>query len=184
MAYTKKRGATSCLLEAADRGHEGAVVLLSYANTIKRLLYSDYETRSTHLSGHFEQLVAVLARGSNIIPAFDLTLMDVERRRTEVLLKVDISPPVVDVRIYLDSYHAYIENVPEGLSETHKKVIEIRTIGEFLITVVHQEKQLVFTLDNSPSFLYKRVVLDPDGVSRVGLLHDKDIMVHVSILGW
>ena len=145
MAYATKPEATFNLLEAANRGHEGAAVLLSYADTMKRARNRDYEKHSTQKSEYFEQVVAVLARVPRILSAFDLTLMAVERRRTQVLLKVEISPPIVDVRIYLDSYHAYIENVPEGLSEYYNKAIKVEMSGEFLLTVVHQEENLIFS---------------------------------------
>ena len=145
MAYATRSGSESCLRKAADRGHEGAIVLLFYADDKERKHRRVYETHSTQDSRHFEQLVAILARDSNTFPAFDLTLMAVERRRTEVLVKVDRSPRMVDVKIYLDSYHAYIEDVPEGLSGYHKKGIKVEMSGEFSITVVHQEESLIFS---------------------------------------
>ena len=149
MAYATEPGSESSLRRAADRGHEGAIVLLSYALTMEEVDEKGFPSR-THNSGCFDQVVAALARLPNILPAFDLTLMTVERRRTQVLLKVVDLPPWLDTRVYLDSYHAYVENVPEGLSETHKKVIKIGTNGEFQITIVHQEKSLRFTVWNKP----------------------------------
>ena len=150
MAYAIGSKTECNLQEAADRGHEGAIVLLSYAETMKRLDSPVYTSHLTHDSGYFKQVIAVLARMPNNIPTFDLTLMTVERRRTQVLLKVLTLPLSVDVRIYLDSYPAYIEDVPEGLSEIHKRTIKIDTSGEFLFTVIHEEKSFDFSISKTP----------------------------------
>ena len=169
MAYALRPTAASRLLEAATRGHEGAVVLLTYAKIKKGVRFQD----NGELSGHFEQVVAALARAPDILPAFGLTFMDVKRRRTEILLKVVDDPPWL---VYLDSYHAYVENVPEGLSVRHKRVIEIRTHDKFQITVVHQGKDLEFSLVGYASRKsQERVVLDTNGVSSVELLVGKKL---------
>ena len=102
----------------------------------------------THNSGKFKQVLAALARVPNIFPAFDLTLMTVERRRTQVFLKVVKLRLGVRAEIHLDSYHAYIEDVTQGILETYKKAIKIRMGGEFSFTVVHQEESLTFTFFN------------------------------------
>ncbi len=72
--------------------------------------------------------------------------MTIERRRTQVLLKVVRLPLSVAVRNYLDSYHAYIENVPEGLSKTYKEAIKIGMTGDLSFTVVHQEGRPEFSI--------------------------------------
>ena len=150
MAYATMSGSDIHLRQAADRGHEGAIVLLSYAETMQRLAGSFYLRHSTRDFGYFKQIVAVLAKVPGIVPAFDLTLMTVERRKTVVLLKVVGLPLGLDVRVYLDSYHAYVENVPEGLSETYKKAFKIEMSGEFSFTVVHQEESLRFSVSKQP----------------------------------
>ena len=71
--------------------------------------------------------------------------MTVERRRTQVFLKVVKLRLGVRAEIHLDSYHAYIEDVNQGILETYKKAIKIRMGGEFSFTVVHQEESLTFT---------------------------------------
>ena len=137
MVYATESQSDLILREAADRGHEGAIVLSSYAETVKRL-------DSPVQFGIFQQVVAALARTTNVVPAFDLTLMTVERRRTQVLLKVR---RLYDcLRVYLDSYHAYIEDLSEGLLETYKKLVTIKMRGTFSFTVVHQEENLKFTV--------------------------------------
>ena len=138
MVYVTESQLEFILREAADRGHEGAIVLLSYAETVKRLDSPVY-------FGIFQQVVAALARATNIAPAFDLTLMTVERRRAQVLLEVGGVSGCA--RVYLDSYHAYIADVSEGVLESYKKVIKIeRTSGKFSFTIVHQEENLKFTI--------------------------------------
>ena len=146
MAYATMPGSDIGLQQAADRGHEGAIVLLSYAETVKRLNSPVYSSHLTRDSGLFKRVLAVLAIVPNIGPAFELTLMTVERRRTKVRVKVDLAPRIHDVRIYLESYHAYIEDVPEGLSGYHKKAIEVGMSREFLFTVIHQEESLTFSV--------------------------------------
>ena len=150
MVYATESESECHLREAADRGHEGAVVLLSYAETMQRLGTCGYSSHLTHNSGKFKQVVAALARAPNIVPAFDLTLTTVERRRTQVLLKVKTLSVYynnnVRFRIYLDSYHAYIADVSEGLWEAYKKTVTINSFGKFTFTVVHQEENLKFTV--------------------------------------
>ena len=179
MAYATDPASKPRLRKAADRGHEGAIVLLSYVSAIESAHLLGYKRHSTQDSGHFEQVVAILAKAPNILPAFGLTLLTVKRRRTQVLLKVVDIPPWLDTTVYLKSYHAYVENVPEGLSETHKKVIKIGMKGEFQITVVHQEKHLLFELSKDPSRYDKAygvrcpsgwIQLNTDEVSRPELL--------------
>lgn len=149
IAYASESESESNLREAADRGHEGAVALLSYAETVKRLQRLDssvYSSHSTHNSDTFKQVVAALARVPNLFPAFDLTLKTVEKRRTKILVKVPrFVGDLIGTEIFLDSYHAYIEDVPKGLSVTHKKAIKIRMSGEYSFTVVHQEESLKVT---------------------------------------
>ena len=142
MVYATESQSDFILREAADRGHEGAIVLSSYAETVKRLDSPVY-------FGIFQQVVAALARTTNIVPAFDLTLMTVERQRTQVLLKVRRDDCV---RFYLDSYHAYIEDVSEGLLETYKKLVTVKKHGQFSFTVVHQEENLKFTVGREVFF--------------------------------
>lgn len=181
MAYATNPASKPSLRKAADRGHEGALVLLSYVSAIERAHLLGYKRHSTQDSGHFEQVVAILAKAPNILPAFGLTLLTVERRRTQVLLKVVDIPPWLDTKVYLDSYHAYVENVPEGVSEAHKKVIKIETNGEFQITVVHQEKDLALRLGRTSedpdrggvSGRTSTIVFDTDGVSRAELLVER-----------
>ena len=165
MVYATESQSDLILREAADRGHEGAIVLSSYAETMKRL------DSPLHF-GISQQVVAALARTTNIVPAFDLTLMTVERRRTQVLLKVGRLYGCV--RVYLDLYHAYIEDVSEGLLETYKKVVTIKKPGKFSFTVVHQEENLKFTVERN------RLCLDGSIVNfKIGG-HSKMIEVHGS----
>ena len=143
LIYATQSGSESSLRAAADRGHEGAIVLLPY--TLMKEMDKEGYLSMAHDSGFFEQVVAAFAKLPNILPAFALTLMTAERRRTQVLLEVNELPPIGDVMIYLNSYHAYIEDVPEGLSAHHKKAIKVETIGEFTFTVLHQEESLIFS---------------------------------------
>ena len=163
-AYAREPESESNLREAADRGHEGAIVLSSYAETLRWLNEPDSSVYSSHLtdnSGKFEQVVGALTRVPNVVPAFGLTLMTVERRRTHVLLKMRRTIQRINVSIYLDSYHAYIEDVRGGLSESYKKAVKIGTSGEFSFTVVHQEESLKFTLVNNVQELFEDVGVFP-----------------------
>ena len=185
IAYATKSEFEFSLRKAVDRGHEGAIVLLSYAETLKRRASPVYSSNLTHDSGNFAQVVAVFARVPNMVPAFNLTLMTVERQRTQVLEVRGLCPSVV-INIYLDSYHAYIEDVPEGVSETYKKAVEIGTSGEFSFTVVHQEESLKFTGE-------QREFLGNDGPSdfRIGRYSKgieldgfNDVRVEFPIINW
>ena len=183
MSYAFNTKPNASLRQAADRGHEGAIVLLSYVSAIEIAHLRGYKRHSTQDSGHCEQLLAILAKAPNILPAFGLTLLTVERRRTQVLLKVVDIPPWLDTTVYLDSYHAYVENVPEGLSETHKKLVKIGMNGEFQITVVHQGKDLLFQFSRD-SRRYEKVFdasrrtqsidFDTDEVSRPEILVERN----------
>lgn len=163
MAYATKSGSDIGLRQAADRGHEGAVVLLSYAETLKRRDSPLYSRPLTHDHGYLKQVVATLARVPDIIPAFDLTLMTVERRRTIVYLEVEELPPNGDMMIYLDSYHAYIEGVSEGLSKYLKKAIKVEMSGRSLFMVAHQERKLQFTVWRSRPYIESYVIFKGGG---------------------
>ena len=163
-AYASESESECNLREAADRGHEGAIVLSSYVETLRWLKEPDssvYSSQLTDNSGKFEQVVGALTRVPNVVPAFGLTLMTVERRRTQVLLKMRRTIRRINVSIYLDSYHAYIEGVRGGLSESYKKAVKIGTSGEFSFTVVHQEESLKFALVNNVQELFEDVGVFP-----------------------
>lgn len=146
MAYATESQSEFNLREAADRGHEGAIVLLSFAETRKRLDSPDHSSNSMPNYGNFMQVVATLARVPGFGPAFNLTLSTAERRKTEIWVKVNLRA-WRGVTIHLDSYQAYIEDVPEGILEYHKKAIMVEAPCEFPITVVHQEESLIFSAD-------------------------------------
>ncbi|KAK0513396.1 hypothetical protein JMJ35_004382 [Cladonia borealis] len=180
-AYATKAESQRHLREAADRGHEGAVVLLSYAETMKRLDTCGYSSRLTHNSGKFQRVIAALANVPDTIPAFNLTLLTVERRRTQVLLEVVRG--CVRVGVFLDSYHAYIEDVSEGLWENLKKIVTIRRGGKFSFTVVHQEENLKFTVTREKIFARDPFVnFEIGGHSkRISLLFSRKVSVEFPI---
>ena len=147
MVYATMSGPEICLRQARDRDHKGAIVLWSYVVTLKGLERPHniaYSHPLTHESGYFNRVVEQLARVPNIGPAFDLTLMTVERRRIQVLLEVGEGCGCV--RVFFDSYHASIEDLSEGVSERYKKVVTIERSGKFSFTGVHQEENLKFTV--------------------------------------
>lgn len=141
MVYVRNPRSRSSLQEAADGGHEGAIVLLSVAKIMRR------SSHSTLNSGRFMQVVAALAVVPDFGPAFGLTLGPAKQQRTKVRVRVYVSS-LVDVGIYLASYHAYIEAVPEGVSEYHKRAIKVTRDGEFSFIVLHQEEALHFVVRN------------------------------------
>ena len=150
-AYATKAESECHLQEAADQGHEGAIVLVSYAQTMKRLDTCDYSSRLTHNSGNFRRVIAALAKVGDIIPAFALTLLNTERQRTKVRLNTGMLPGAAIVLLYLDSYHAYIADVSRSLQQSYKKAIKIaikidERVVESSFTVVHQEESLVFNV--------------------------------------
>ena len=145
VAHATKSESECHLQQAADRGHEGAIVLLSYKKTMKRLDTCGYSNRLMHNSGSFQRVIAALANFLDIMPAFGLTLLSAERRRTEVRLHTWMLPQGAEVIIYLDSYHAYIASVRRGLQHFYRKAIKIRMSSEYSFIVVHQEKSLELT---------------------------------------
>ena len=153
--YASQPDSQWALRRAADRGHQGAKVLLDGKGDDE----ADKRDHSTYFA-----LKAIIAQFYVSQPAFNLTIMDADVQTAEVRIELTSYGPYT--RVWLDSYHAYIKVPSDCPSDVHEcckkglhfypsyfKSAELDTSAEpeafafmFTFAVVHQEASLDFSI--------------------------------------
>lgn len=153
--YASQPDSQWALRRAADRGHQGAKVLLDGKGDDE----ADKRDHSTYFA-----LRAIIAQFYVSQPAFNLTIMDADIQTAEV--RIELASYGAYTRVWLDSYHAYIKvpsDCPSDVHECYKKGLyfrpsdftyaELDTSAEpeafafmFTFAVVHQEASLDFSI--------------------------------------
>ena len=165
--YASQPDSQWALRRAADRGHQGAKVLLDGKGDDE----ADKRDHSTYFA-----LKAIIAQFYASQPAFNLTIMDADVQTAEV--RIELISHGAHTTVWLDSYHAYIKvpsNCPSSVHEFYKKGLCFRpsysryaesdTSAEpeafafmFTFAVVHQEASLDFSIETWNGYAKLQIV--------------------------
>ncbi|KAL2049934.1 hypothetical protein ABVK25_009801 [Lepraria finkii] len=165
--YASQPDSQWALRRAADRGHQGAKVLLDGKGDDE----ADKRDHSTYFA-----LKAIIAQFYASQPAFNLTIMDADVQTAEV--RIELTSHGTYTTVWLDSYHAYIKvpsDFPSDVHEFYKKGLGFRpsdfTYAEldpsaepeafafmFTFAVVHQEASLDFSIETWNAYAKLQIV--------------------------